>query len=107
YEEQKQLYDFPVACAGMSVGSASALSLVLSGASRQLKVADGAVISGSNLNRILTGVDSVGLEKSLAVTQMAYEMNPFIQIHRHGKVTVNSIEALFDKPWKIKAVIDE
>src|SRR4051812_28734150 len=62
-DEQAALYDYPVACVGMSVGSASALSLVLSGISKQLKVADGAVISGSNLNRILTGVSSVGQEK--------------------------------------------
>jgi hypothetical protein len=106
-EEQKRLYDFPVVCVGMSVGSASALSLVLSGASKQLKVADGAVISGSNLNRIMTGVNSVGLEKSLVIARAAYEMNPFMQVKRFSKVTKETIEELFDRPWQVKAVIDE
>lgn len=106
-EEQHKLYDFPVACVGMSVGSASALSLVLSGVSRQLKLADGAVISGSNLNRILTGVNNVGVGKALAIARMAYEMNPYQQIARFDKVTRDSIEGLFDKPWPARAVIDE
>ena len=106
-EQQKQLYDFPVASVGMSVGSASALSLVLTGASKQLKVADGAVISGSNLNRIMTGVSSVGLEKSLVIARAAYEMNPYMQVKRFSKVTRETVEELFDKPWPIRAVIDE
>ncbi|MGH7157257.1 MAG: ThiF family adenylyltransferase [Candidatus Saccharimonadales bacterium] len=106
-DEQKTLYDFPVACVGMSVGSASALSLVLSGISRRLKVADSAVISGSNLNRIQTGVNNVGLEKSLVITRMAYEMNPFMSIRRFAKVTRDSLEELFDKPWPVSAIIDE
>jgi len=105
--EQQQLYDFSVACVGMSVGSASALSLVLSGASRQLKVADGAVISGSNLNRIMTGVNNVGIGKSVAMARMAYEMNPYIQMQRFDKITSKSIGELFDKPWTVRAVIDE
>lgn len=105
--EQEKLYNFSVACVGMSVGSASALSLVLSGASKKLKLADGAVISGSNLNRIMTGVTSVGLEKSLVIARAAYEMNPFIEVNRLSKITSSSIGDLFDKPWHIAAVIDE
>jgi molybdopterin/thiamine biosynthesis adenylyltransferase len=106
-EEQQKLYEFPVACVGMSVGSASALSLVLSGASKQLKVADGAVISGSNLNRIMTGINSVGLEKSLVIARAAYEMNPFMQVKRFSKVASKTTEELFDSPWPVRAVIDE
>lgn len=106
-DEQTTLYNYPVACVGMSVGSASALSLVLSGISKHIKVADGAVISGSNLNRILTGVSSVGQEKALVVARVLYEMNPFIRVGRYSKVTKVSISELFDKPWPIKAVVDE
>jgi len=105
--EQKILADFPVACLGMSVGSASALALGLSGMSAQLKLADGAVISGSNLNRILTGVQSVGQEKSLVIAQQIYEMNPYMNIARIGKLTDETITELFEKPWPVKAVIDE
>lgn len=106
-KEQKILQDFNVACMGMSVGSASALALTISGISEKIKLADGAVISGSNLNRILTGVTSVGLEKSLVIARKLYEMNPYIRVHTHGKVTKNNISELFDKPWKINVVVDE
>lgn len=106
-DEQAVLYDFSVACLGMSVGSASALSLVLSGISRKLKIADGAVISGSNLNRIMTGVSNVGVQKSLAVARMAYEMNPFMEVERFQKIAASSLRDFFDKPWPINAAIDE
>jgi hypothetical protein len=106
-DEQTELYKYSVACVGMSVGSASAISLVLSGASKDIKVADGAVISGSNLNRILAGVSDVGKEKSLVVAQMLYEMNPFIRVQKHSKVNAQNIGDLFDEQWKVKAVIDE
>lgn len=105
--EQKKFYNYSVTCVGMSVGSASALSLVISGASRQIKIADGAVISGSNLNRIMTGISSVGLEKSLVIARQLYEMNPFIEVGRYGKITKSNIEDLFDKDWKTSAIIDE
>lgn len=105
--EQSKVYDFSVLCAGMSVGSASALSLVLSGASKNIKIADGATISGSNLNRILAGVDDVGLEKSLVIARKLYEMNPYINVYKHGKVLPGNIAKLFDRPFKTDAVIDE
>lgn len=106
-EEQAVLEKFNVACLGMSVGSASALALTISGISQRIKLADGAVISGSNLNRILTGVESVGLEKSLVIGRKLYEMNPYVTVHRHGKLTADSVESLFDEPWPIEMVVDE
>jgi len=63
--EQYQYAEFTVGCAGMSVGSNVALSLALSGGSHKIKLADGAVISASNLNRIMTGVYDVVISKSL------------------------------------------
>ncbi|HEX5394944.1 MAG TPA: ThiF family adenylyltransferase [Candidatus Saccharimonadales bacterium] len=106
-DEQQALYGFSVGCVGMSVGSASALALVQGGISKNIKIADGAVISGSNLNRILTNISSVGLRKDLVIGRMLYEMNPFIKVRRYGKITNESIHALFDEGWKLQAVIDE
>jgi molybdopterin/thiamine biosynthesis adenylyltransferase len=106
-DEQQILQDFSVLCAGMSVGSASALSLVLSGISRNIIIADGAVISGSNLNRILAGVSDIGMEKSLVIARMMYEMNPYLNVHRHDKIIAGSMSKLFEQPWQTSAVIDE
>jgi len=105
--EQTTLFNFNVGCFGMSVGSASALALTLSGISRKIKLIDGAVISGSNLNRILTGVTSVGKEKSLVVGQMIYEMNPYTDIAYYEKADTKNISNIFEKPWPINLAIDE
>ncbi len=106
-EEQKQLFEFSVASFGMSVGSAGALVMALSGISRKIKLIDGAVISGSNLNRILTGVSSVGKSKALIIGQQIYEMNPYSKVKYFDKVSKDNIENILDKPWKVSAVVDE
>ncbi|HEU4715282.1 MAG TPA: ThiF family adenylyltransferase [Candidatus Saccharimonadales bacterium] len=107
-EEQKKLEAFNVACAGMSVGSNAAITVGITGISQQLKLADGAVISGSNLNRIVAGVSDVGLSKSLVIARKLYEMNPYVTIERFGAdITPDNIADFFEKPWPIHAVVDE
>lgn len=106
-EEQQKLFDFKVACFGMSVGSAGALGLAISGISRQIKLVDGAVISGSNLNRILTGVSSVGKSKATVIGQQIYEMNPYSQVEYVDKVAAANIANIFDSPWPLDMAIDE
>jgi len=106
--EQQKLASFRVACLGMSVGSSSALAHILSGISDRIKLADGAVISGSNLNRILTGVASIGKAKTLVIEQQLYEMNPYLDVHAlPGKLTKETMQELFEKPWPVDLVVDE
>lgn len=106
-EEQKKLFDFETVAFGMSVGSAGALALGISGISRRMKLVDGAVISGSNLNRILTGVSSVGLNKSVVIGRQLYEMNPYMEVIHYDKVDNENIGDIFDNPWPVKLAIDE
>jgi len=106
-EEQTKLFDFETVCFGMSVGSAGALALGITGISRRLKLVDGAVISGSNLNRILTGVTSVGVSKAVTIGRQIYEMNPYSEIAYFDKVADDNIAELLEKPWPVKLVIDE
>lgn len=106
-EEQAIVYNFSAACFGMSVGSAGALALSISGMSRDIKLVDGAVISGSNLNRILTGVASVGLGKAHTIGQKIYEMNPYSHVYYHDKVTATNIESILTKDVPTNIVIDE
>ncbi len=105
--EQVTLFDFGVACFGMSVGSASALAMAISGISRKIKLIDGAVISGSNLNRILTGVASVGKSKAVTIGQQIYEMNPYSTVEYYDKALPDNMADIFDKPWPVKLVVDE
>jgi len=106
--EQYKYATFTVGCAGMSVGSNVAVSLAISGGSQKIKLADGAVISASNLNRIMTGVHDVGNPKSLAIARKLYEMNPYMEIERYDQnITSETIDGFFEDPWPLHAVVDE
>lgn len=106
-DEQAILQEFRVASFGMSVGSAGALALAVSGISRRLKLIDGAVISGSNLNRILTGVDSVGESKAEVIGRKIYEMNPYSSVEMIDKAGSDNIGKILDEPWQSDLLIDE
>lgn len=107
-EEQRQYAAFRVGCAGMSVGSNGAAALALSGGSSQIKLADGAVFSGSNLNRVRTGIDSIGLPKAIITARELYEMNPYLEVDAITQnLTAQNVAKFFDKPWKIDVVVDE
>lgn len=106
-DEQKKLFDLKVANFGMSVGSAGALAMAISGISRRIKLIDGAVISGSNLNRILTGVGNVGKSKALVIGQQIYEMNPYSKVEYFDKVEQKNIGQILDKGWSVDVAVDE
>lgn len=93
-KEQAALAEFSAASFGMSVGSAGALALAISGISRNITLIDGAVISGSNLNRILTGVSSVGKSKCEVIGSQIYEMNPYAKVSYFDKADKSNIDEI-------------
>lgn len=107
-EEQAAFRRIKIGCAGMSVGSNGAAAIVLTSGSQQLKLADGAVFSGSNLNRVRTPVRNIGLNKAVVMAREIYEMNPYMQLQAltHNLDQAN-IGNFFDKPWKLDLVVDE
>lgn len=107
-DEQQRFAGFNAGCAGLSVGSNVALALAIMGGSQKLKIADGAVLSASNLNRIFAGVSDIGSFKSLVVARKLYEMNPYITINCSTEnITDASIGRFFEDPWPLGAVVDE
>lgn len=106
-EEQEKLFNFNALCFGMSVGSACSLALGQSGISRKIKLVDGAVISGSNLNRILTGVSSVGKNKARVIGEKIYEMNPYSNVSYFEKADAGNISEIFETPWQTQVAVDE
>jgi hypothetical protein len=107
-QQQEKYAAIRAACFGMSVGSSAAVALILQGGSTQLKIADGAVISGSNLNRIRTGIATVGEEKATVIGRQLYEMNPYIRLEQlHVPVSPNTLGSFLDTSWSTDVVIDE
>lgn len=84
-EEQNAFYNSTAAVLGMSVGSHAALTITMNGGSKNIKLADMDVISGPNLNRIRTGFQNVGLDKTIAVARQIMEMNPYSRVTLYDK----------------------
>ena len=106
-KEQRRYGELKAGVLGMSVGSSAAVALSIQGGSNDMKIGDGAVISGSNLNRVRTGVASVGLSKEVIIARQIYEMNPYAKVVRAGSVNRTSLTGFLRKPWKLDVVVDE
>jgi hypothetical protein len=79
-DEQEKFYNATVGIGGLSVGSSVALALALGGGAKHLKLADMDRLALSNTNRILTGVDDLGVLKVELAARKVYEINPYAQV---------------------------
>lgn len=84
-EEQKKYYNAVIGVLGMSVGSHVALTIVMTGGAKHIKIADPDTISASNLNRIRTGFCDIDVGKVVSVARQIYEMNPYAEIKAYEK----------------------
>lgn len=105
HEEQKRFYNATIGIGGLSVGSSVAFALVLQGGGRHIKLADMDRVALSNTNRIVTGVDSLGILKVKMAARKIYEINPYakVEIFEDGLHKEN-IDKFFEG---LDVVIDE
>ncbi len=78
--EQNKFYNSTIGIGGLSVGSSVAFALVLQGGAKHLKLADMDRLALSNTNRILMGVDNLGVLKVEMAARRIYEINPYAVI---------------------------
>jgi molybdopterin/thiamine biosynthesis adenylyltransferase len=78
-EEQQKLSEFTVAVLGLSVGSNIAFLLTQTGISNKIFLADPDTLDTSNLNRLLTGVQDLGLNKAIISARKISEGNPYAE----------------------------
>lgn len=92
-EEQEKYYNAKIGIGGLSVGSSVAFALALQGGPKHIKLADMDRLALSNTNRILTGVDNLGILKVEMAARKIYEINPFAQIKLYPEgLTKDNIE---------------
>jgi len=108
-EEQEKFYSSLIGIAGLSVGSHVALTLAMTGGCKKIHLADPDIISGSNLNRIRTGLTSIGINKTIAVARQIYEINPYaeIQLFKQGLTDKNLKRFLGRGKTKLDLLIEE
>lgn len=85
-EEQEKFYNAKVGIGGLSIGSSVAFLLTLQGGAKHIKLADMDRLALSNTNRILMGVDNLGVLKVEMAARRIYEINPYakVELFRDG-----------------------
>ncbi|KAH7381925.1 UBA/THIF-type NAD/FAD binding protein [Cadophora sp. MPI-SDFR-AT-0126] len=78
--EQQCLSSMSVGVVGLSVGSATALTLALEGIGGELRIADFDVLSLSNTNRLRSSISNIGVNKAVLCAREIYEINPYLKI---------------------------
>ncbi len=106
-EEQEQLYNTTILVAGLSVGSNIVEALVSQGIGGKLVLADMDVIEPSNLNRIRSPYHHVGLQKTEAIAQKSYEIDPYLEIVQVTDGVSNETLAEILESEGIDVIVDE
>ncbi len=78
--EQSKFYNATVGIGGLSVGSSIAYALTLQGGPKRIRLADMDHLALSNTNRVLAGVDSLGVLKVDMAARRIYEVNPYAEV---------------------------
>lgn len=105
-EEQHKYASAVIAIAGLSVGSNIAVSVALTGGGNHLRIADRDTLALTNLNRVSSGVPSLGLNKVVACARRLYEINPYASVETYCEgLTEDNIDEFFQPP--VAVVFDE
>jgi molybdopterin/thiamine biosynthesis adenylyltransferase len=106
-EEQKKLSDFTVAVLGLSVGSNIAFLLTQAGMANKIFLADPDTLDTTNLNRLLTGVQDLGLNKAIIASRKIYEGNPYAEpVPLVEGINDEKLEAIL-KSESINCIVEE
>ena len=79
-DEQLRFYNSYIGIAGLSIGSSVAMSIVLQGGAKKIKLADFDILSLSNTNRINSGIQNLGSPKIYNLAKQIYEINPYAKL---------------------------
>ena len=106
--EQQNLFGKTIGIIGLSVGHAVALSVATERICSKLKLADFDTIELSNLNRIKTGIQNIGLNKCVVTAREIAEIDPFLEIECYQEgITDDNLEAFLLDGGKLDILVDE
>lgn len=92
--EQDLLSTKTIGVVGLSVGNSVAISLAIERVCGKLLIADFDVLELSNMNRIRTGIQNIGLPKTIITAREISEIDPFIEVEIFTEgLTKNNIES--------------
>jgi molybdopterin/thiamine biosynthesis adenylyltransferase/nitroreductase len=107
-EEQDELRGKTIGIIGLSVGSAVALTMATERMCGKLKLADFDTIELSNLNRLKTGIQNIGLNKCVVTAREIAEIDPFIEIECYQDgITETNIDRFLTEGGNLDILVDE
>lgn len=107
-EEQERLSMLRIGVVGLSVGQSICLTLALERGFGELRIADYDTLDLSNLNRIRSGVQSLGNLKTVNVAREIAEIDPFLKVTLFNEgITRENIDAFLTDGGKLDILVDE
>ena len=79
-QEQQRLANKKIGIMGLSVGQSVSLTLAMERGFGELRIADFDELDLSNINRIRTGIQNIGVKKTVIVAREIAEIDPFLNV---------------------------
>ncbi|MES2829942.1 MAG: Rv1355c family protein [Bacteroidota bacterium] len=107
-EERDLLGRQKIGVVGLSVGQSAAVTLAMERGFGEIRLADFDVLELTNINRIRTGVQNLGLPKVVIVAREIKEIDPFLKVVCFGDgLTEENMDAFFCDGGNLDLIIDE
>lgn len=105
--EQANLKKRKIGVIGLSVGQSIALTLAMERTCGELRLADFDTAELSNLNRIRTGVQNLGLYKTIIAAREIAEIDPFIKVEIFNNgINKDNIDKFFTGDGNIDLLVE-
>jgi hypothetical protein len=106
-EEQERLKTKKIGIVGLSVGQSIALTLAMERTCGELRLADFDTAELSNLNRIRTGLQNLGLKKTVIAAREIAEIDPFLKVKIFNQgLTTDNIDGFFVDGGKLDILVE-
>lgn len=107
-EEADILGTKKVGVIGLSVGQSVSVTMAMERGFGEIRLADFDLLELTNLNRIRTGVQNLGLSKVVSVAREIKEIDPYLNVVPFMEgITEENIDAFFTEGGMLDACIDE
>jgi molybdopterin/thiamine biosynthesis adenylyltransferase len=107
-QEKEHLSRKKIGVIGLSVGQSIAVTMAMERSFGELRLADFDILELSNLNRIRTGVQNLGVFKVISVAREIAEIDPFLNVVCNTSgLTEENIDSFLTDGGKLDILVDE
>ena len=106
-EEQQILKTKKIGIVGLSVGQSIALTLAMERTCGELRLADFDTLELSNLNRLRTGLQNLGVKKTVIAAREISEIDPFLNVKIYNEgLTNETMDSFFTEGGNLDLFIE-